>query len=189
MKKTKKKNFFIHHLSDVQTSDIGENTRVWQYCVILPGASIGSNCNICSHCFIENDVIIGNRVTVKFFTELCDGIEISDDVFIGPHVSFLNDITPHSQQYLDEFPRTIIKKGASIGGKVAILPNITIGEYSMVGAGSVVTKNVPAYQLWHGNPAKHRGYMTPKGEVIGLDLISKETRKTYKYEGNILREA
>jgi acetyltransferase-like isoleucine patch superfamily enzyme len=154
MKEVEKKDPFIHHLADVQTKNIGENTRVWQFCVILAGATIGSNCNICSHCFIENDVTIGDRVTVKFFTELCDGIEISDDVFIGPHVSFLNDKNPRSQHYIDEYPRTIVKKGASIGGKAVILPNVTIGENAMIGAGSVVTKNVPAGELWLGNPAK-----------------------------------
>ena len=154
MEKTEKTNLFIHHLADVQTSNIGENTRIWQFCVILPGAVIGSSCNICSHSFIENDVTIGNRVTVKFFTELCDGVTICDDVFIGPHVSFLNDKTPRSQKYLDEYPRTLVKKGASIGGKVVILPNVTIGENSMIGAGSVVTKNIPDGELWLGNPAK-----------------------------------
>jgi acetyltransferase-like isoleucine patch superfamily enzyme len=154
MKEAEKKDLFIHHLSDVQSTNIGKNTRVWQFCVILPGATIGSNCNICSHGFIENDVTIGNRVTVKSFTEICDGIEICDNVFIGPHVSFLNDKTPRSQQYIDTYPRTIVKKGASIGGKVVILPNITIGENAMIGAGSVVTKNIPDSELWLGNPAR-----------------------------------
>lgn len=154
MGEIERKDIFIHDLSDVQTTKIGEKTRIWQFCVILSDATIGSNCNICSHCFIENDVVIGNNVTVKFFTELCDGIEICDDVFIGPHVSFLNDKTPRSQQYIDEYPRTIVKKGASIGGKVVILPNITIGENAMIGAGSVVTKDIPDNELWMGNPAK-----------------------------------
>lgn len=146
--------YFVHELSDVQTKKIGEHTRIWQYCVILPEATIGANCNICSHCFIENEVIIGDRVTVKFFTELCDGVTVEDDVFIGPHVSFLNDTKPRSQQHLNEYPKIVIQKGASIGGKVTLLPGITVGEKAMVGAGSVVTKNVPPGELWVGNPAR-----------------------------------
>lgn len=133
----------IHPLSDVQSKNIGENTNVWQFCVILPGAIIGDNCNICSHCFIENDVKIGNNVTIKCGVQIWDGIAIEDNVFIGPNVTFCNDLYPRSKQYPVEFAKTIIRKGASIGAGAVILPGIIIGENSIIGAGSVITKDVP----------------------------------------------
>jgi UDP-2-acetamido-3-amino-2,3-dideoxy-glucuronate N-acetyltransferase len=145
---------FIHNLSDVQTKDIGQNTRIWQYCVILPNAQIGENCNICSHVFIENGVKIGDNVTIKCGVQLWDGIIIEDNVFIGPNVTFCNDKYPKSKQYPEKFLKTIIKKRASIGSNATILPGITIGENSIVGAGSVVTKDVPADTIVVGNPAK-----------------------------------
>ena len=144
----------IHKLSDVQTKSVGVNTTIWQYAVILPGAQIGNNCNICAHTFIENDVIIGDSVTIKSGVFIWDGIIIEDEVFIGPCVAFTNDKNPRSNQYPEEFLRTIIKKGASIGANATILPGIEIGEGAMVGAGSVVTKNVAPYTVVVGNPAK-----------------------------------
>lgn len=144
----------IHPLSDVQSKNIGEGTTVWQFSVILEGAKLGKDCNICSHVFIENDVTIGNRVTVKQGVQIWDGIKIGDDVFIGPNATFTNDIRPRSKQYPEKFLRTIIKKGASIGANATILPGITIGEGAMIGAGSVVTKDIPANATWVGNPAR-----------------------------------
>jgi len=143
----------IHKLSDVQSQKIGKNTNIWQFCVVLSGAEIGNNCNVCSLCFIENDVKIGNNVTIKNGVYLWDGIEIEDDVFIGPNVTFTNDKYPRSKQYPKEFQKTRIKKGVSIGANATILGGITIGEKAMIGAGSVVTKNVPTGELWFGNPA------------------------------------
>ncbi|MDL0096175.1 acyltransferase [Campylobacter vicugnae] len=133
----------IHNLSDVQSQNIGNNTNIWQFCVVLPGAIIGDNCNICSHCFIENDVKIGNNVTIKCGVQIWDGITIEDNVFIGPNVTFCNDLYPRSKKYPKEFAKTIIHKGASIGAGAVILPGITIGENAMIAAGSVITKNVP----------------------------------------------
>jgi UDP-2-acetamido-3-amino-2,3-dideoxy-glucuronate N-acetyltransferase len=144
----------IHPLSDVQTKKIGQNTRVWQYAVILPGAVIGDNCNINCHTFIENDVTIGNNVTVKSGVFLWDGVVVEDEVFIGPNVTFVNDKFPRSKQYPESFQKTVIKKGASLGANATILGGITIGENAMIGAGSVVTKDVPANTLWVGNPAR-----------------------------------
>ena len=143
----------IHPLSDVQSKKIGEGTRVWQYVVILGNAVIGDDCNICSHCFIENDVVIGNRVTVKCGVQIWDGITIEDDVFVGPNVTFTNDKFPRSRQY-KEPARTVVKKGASIGANATILCGITVGEDSMVAAGAVVTKDVPPQTIIVGNPAK-----------------------------------
>ncbi len=148
---------FIHKKADVQTDSIGEDTRVWQYSIVLKGAKIGSNCNINAHCFIENDVVVGNNVTVKCGVQLWDGIAIEDDVFIGPNVTFTNDKYPRSKVYPEKFVRTTIKRRASIGANATILCGITIGENAMIGAGSVVTKDVPAGELWYGNPAKKHG--------------------------------
>lgn len=138
----------IHPLSDVQSKNIGKDTNIWQYCVVLPKAKIGKNCNICSHCFIENDVEIGDNVTIKNGVSVYDGITIEDNVFIGPNVAFCNDKYPKSKQYPESFLKTIIKKGASIGANATILPGVTIGENAMVGAGSIVTKDVEQNRIF-----------------------------------------
>lgn len=143
----------IHRLADIQSNNIGKDTRVWQYVVILEKASIGDGCNICSHCFVENDVVIGNNVTIKCGVQIWDGITIKDDVFIGPNVTFTNDKFPRSQQHKEPL-RTLVEKGASIGANATILGGITIGENAMVAAGAVVTKDVAANTLVVGNPAK-----------------------------------
>jgi acetyltransferase-like isoleucine patch superfamily enzyme len=151
----------IHPLSDVQSSNIPESTRVWQYVVILRNAFIGENCNICSHSFIENDVKIGDNVTVKCGVYLWDGITIEDNVQIGPNVTFTNDKYPRAKQPF-ELQRTLIKNNASIGAASVILGGVTIGENALIGAGSVVTKDVPANELWVGNPAKFVRKMSTK---------------------------
>jgi len=144
----------IHPLADVQSTNIGEDTIVWQFCVILKGAKIGNNCNINCQVFIENDVIIGNNVTIKPGVQLWDGITIEDNVFIGPNATFTNDLKPRSKHHPENFLKTIVKKGASIGANATILPGLTIGEDAMIGAGSVVLKDVPPNTVWAGNPAK-----------------------------------
>lgn len=143
----------IHSTSDVQSLNIGKNTTVWQYSVILKGAVIGDHCNINFNVFIENDVIIGDNVTVKSGVCLWDGIVIEDNVQIGPNVTFTNDKYPRAKQPF-ELQKTIIKKNASIGAASTVLGGITIGENSMIGAGSIVTKDVPEFELWLGQPAK-----------------------------------
>lgn len=143
----------IHPLADVQANNIGEGTTVWQFSVILKNAVVGANCNINCHTFIENDVVIGDRVTVKAGVYLWDGTRIGDDVFIGPNVTFVNDKYPRSKKYPDHFQQIKIGKGASIGANATILGGIEIGENAMIGAGSVVTKNVGANELVYGNPA------------------------------------
>ena len=143
----------IHCSSDVQSLNIGENTTIWQYCVILKGAVIGDHCNINFNVFIENDVIIGDNVTVKSGVCLWDGIVIEDNVQIGPNVTFTNDKYPRAKQPF-ELQKTIIRKNASIGAASTVLGGITIGENSMIGAGSIVTKDVPEFELWLGQPAK-----------------------------------
>lgn len=148
----------IHALSDVQSKNIGEGTRVWQYSVILDGATIGKDCNVCAHTFIESDVVIGNDVTIKCGVFIWDGITIEDNVFIGPNVTFTNDKMPRSKSYPESFSKTLIKTGASIGANATILPGIVLGQNCMVGAGSVVTKNVPENAVVVGNPAKIMRY-------------------------------
>lgn len=143
----------IHRLSDCQ-AQIPASTNIWQFCVILPNAKIGENCNICSHCFIENEVVIGNNVTVKCGVQIWDGITLEDDVMIGANVTFTNDRYPRSHNKDWKLSPTRVCKGATIGAGATILPGLTIGERAMIGAGSVVTKNVPAGEIWLGNPAR-----------------------------------
>lgn len=138
----------VHKLSDVQSKNIGQDTKIWQFCVVLEKAVIGKNCNICAHVLIENDVIIGDNVTVKSGVQLWDGLRIEDNVFIGPNVTFTNDLYPRSKKYPEKFLNTVIKKGASIGANATIIPGITIGENAMIAAGSIVTKDVPANTLY-----------------------------------------
>lgn len=149
---------FVHSLADVQSAHIGGGTRIWQFVVVLPGAQIGRDCNICSHCFIENDVVVGDRVTIKNGVQLWDGLRVCDDVFIGPNVAFTNDKFPRSKQHLDQAVVTEIERGASIGAGATILPGIKIGRHAMVGAGAVVTRSVPPNAIVVGNPARIVGY-------------------------------
>jgi len=144
----------IHAFADVSSTNIGFGSRVWQYVVILKGARIGIDCNICSHVLIENDVVVGDRVTIKSGVQLWDGLRIEDDVFVGPNVTFTNDHFPRSKKYPEQFSITTIKRGASIGAGAVILPGLTIGEFAMIGAGSVVTKSVPMGAVVMGNPAR-----------------------------------
>jgi acetyltransferase-like isoleucine patch superfamily enzyme/dTDP-4-dehydrorhamnose 3,5-epimerase-like enzyme len=152
--------YFKHELAIVETEKIGNNTKIWAFAHILPGATIGEECNICDHVFIENDVVIGDRVTIKCGVQLWDGLRIDDDVFVGPNATFTNDLFPRSKQYPKDFPKTVIQKGASIGANATILAGSTVGQNSMVGAGAVVTKTVPPNAIVIGNPARITGYVS-----------------------------
>ena len=134
----------IHKLADVQSMRIGKTTSIWQFCVVLPGAIIGEGCNICANCFIENDVVVGDRVTVKCGVQLWDGMRMGDDVFIGPNATFCNDRHPKSKNTRFRLEGITIKRGASVGANATILPGVTIGEEAVIGAGAIVTKDVPA---------------------------------------------
>jgi len=155
----------IHPLADVQTTKIGAGTNVWQFVVVLPEASIGEDCNICSHCFIENDVVIGNRVTIKNGVQIWDGLSVGDDVFIGPNVTFTNDRQPRSKVHPSEFLKTHVEDGASIGANATVLPGLSIGRGAMIGAGSVVTRSIPPNAIAVGNPARVTGYIGTKSAV------------------------
>lgn len=176
----------IHKTADVQSQIIGANTSIWQFVVILEKATIGKNCNICSHVFIENDVIIGDNVTIKAGVQLWDGITIDKNVFIGPNVTFTNDLIPRSKVFPEKFAKTTIEEGASIGANATILAGNKIGKYSMIGAGTVVTKNVGPFELWIGNPGKHVGYVTKNAEILKLDLVSKKNKTKYEFRNNEL---
>lgn len=165
--------FYKHPLSDIQSENIGDNTRIWQFCVVLEKAVIGNNCNLNCNVFIENDVKIGNHVTIKSGVQIWDGIEIEDFVFIGPNATFTNDLSPRSKHYPENFDRTLIKRGASIGANATILARVVIGNYSLIGAGSVLTKSTQNFSLWVGNPARHVGYVSKEGIRINLDLKDK----------------
>ena len=159
----------IHSLSDVQTTDVGEGTSIWQFCVVLPRARIGSDCNVNAQCLIENDVVVGDRVTVKPGVQLWDGLRVEDDVFIGPNVTFTNDKYPRSRRPPSAFAQTWIRCGASIGANATVLCGVEIGAGAMIGAGSVVTRDVPPGELWVGNPARKHGF-APRAEEVASPL-------------------
>lgn len=167
----------IHSTAEVHTKNIGKGTSIWQYCVVLKDAEIGQNCNINFNVFIENDVIIGNYVTIKPGVQIWDGLRIEDYVFIGPNVTFTNDLVPRSKQYPEEFEKTYVLNGASIGANATILSGLSIGKYALIGAGSVITKNVPPYTIWYGNPAKQKGYITKDGNILNMKLLDKENNQ------------
>lgn len=151
-------NHFVHQNAICESTNIGSSTRIWAFAHVLPGAKIGSDCNICDHVFIENDVTLGDRVTVKCGVQIWDGVHLGNDVFIGPNVTFTNDPFPRSKQYPQQFLRTIVAERASIGANATILPGLTIGTNAMIGAGAVVTRSVPPNAIVVGNPAKIVGY-------------------------------
>lgn len=163
--------FFSHTNAVIETDQIGEGTRIWAFTHILPGARLGSDCNICDHVFIENDVVIGDRVTIKCGVQIWDGLRIEDDVFIGPNATFTNDLFPRSKQYPETFAKTVIHQGASIGANATILAGNSIGRNAMIGAGAVVTKNVPPNAIVVGNPARITGYVST--EPVQQNFIEK----------------
>lgn len=146
-------NHFIHPLSEVQSKDIGAGTRIWQFAVVLSGAKIGRGCNLCAHTFVENDVVLGDNVTLKCGVYLWDGLRVGNDVFIGPNVTFCNDKHPHSGCHDVKLLSTIIEDGVSIGANATILPGVRLGRGCMIGAGAVVVKDVKAGMTVVGNPA------------------------------------
>lgn len=170
-------NFSIHPLADVMSMDIGAGTRIWQFCVVFAGAKIGANCNVCAHVLIENDVVIGDNVTIKSGVQLWDGIRIENNAFIGPNVTFTNDLFPRSKVYPEKFWQTVVKAGASLGANASILPGVTIGENAMVGAGAVVTRSVPPNAIVVGNPARIIGYANTKSDEFTIEASVAAKRK------------
>ena len=147
-------NYFQHSAAIVESQTIGNGTRVWAFAHILPRAVVGDDCNICDHVFIENDVVVGDRVTVKCGVQLWDGVRLENDVFVGPNATFINDVFPRSKRYPEKFRQTVVREGASIGANATIMAGLTIGRNAMVGAGAVVTHDVPPNAIVSGNPAR-----------------------------------
>jgi acetyltransferase-like isoleucine patch superfamily enzyme len=158
--------YYKHDHALVETNDIGKDTRIWAFVHILKGVSVGSNCNICDHCFIEQGVTIGNNVTIKSGIYIWEGVQIEDDVFLGPNVVFTNDIRPRSKQYAAAYIKTFVKRGASIGANSTVLAGVTVGEYAMTGIGAVITRDVPSHALVYGNPAKQHGWVDELGNKL-----------------------
>lgn len=159
---------FVHDRALVETDVVGPGTRIWAFAHVMQGARIGEDCNICDHAFIEGDVVVGDRVTVKFGVHLCEGVRVDDDVFIGPHATFTNDRFPRSKAPF-ACAATTLKRGASIGASAVILPGVTIGERAMVGAGAVVTRDVPPATVVVGNPARVIRTLEPSEESVSFD--------------------
>ncbi|MGN7761967.1 acyltransferase [Paenibacillus sp. 22594] len=179
--------YFSHPQAIVESENIGANTRIWAFAHILPGAVLGENCNVNDHTFVENDVIIGSNVTVKSGVYIWDGVRIQDNVFIGPNVTFTNDLRPRSKQYPSIFLKTVLEEWVSIGANATIIAGNTIGKYAMVGAGSLVTKNIPNNTLWYGNPAKFKGYICNCGEKLSTQFSCLACGKQYSLkDGNII---
>jgi len=166
-------NYFVHAQALCESSNIGDGSRIWAFAHILPAARIGRDCNICDGVFIENDVILGDRVTVKCGVQLWDGVRVDDDAFIGPNATFCNDRFPRSQQRPPEFAQTRVERGASIGANATLLPGITVGAGAMVGAGAVVLRSVPPNAIVVGNPARIVGYTN--SEEVTLDKAGSAT--------------
>jgi len=158
-----------HPTALVASKAIGDGTRIWAFVNILAGARIGRDCNICDRCFIENDVVLGDRVTVKCGVSLYDGLTLEDDVFVGPDVTFANDPRPRSGRHLDRYPATRVREGASLGAGAILLPGVTVGRFAMVGAGALVTRDVPDYSLAYGSPARVHGHVGRCGSTLRFD--------------------
>ncbi|MGH8596788.1 MAG: acyltransferase, partial [Gammaproteobacteria bacterium] len=169
--------YFKHPTAIVESERIGAGTRIWAFVHILPGAEVGTDCNICDHVFIENNARMGDRVTIKSGVQLWNGVTLEDDVFVGANATFTNDNFPRSKQYPENFLRTVVREGASIGANATILANLTIGRRAMVGAGAVVTHDVPPYAIVTGNPARIVGYVDsprPKTPLAATGVRSAE---------------
>jgi UDP-2-acetamido-3-amino-2,3-dideoxy-glucuronate N-acetyltransferase len=164
---------FIHPQGICESDSVGRGTKVWAFAHVLPGAVIGADCNICDHVFIENDVVLGNRVTVKCGVQLWDGLRVGNDVFIGPNVTFTNDPFPKSKQRPVHFAKTTLEEGCSIGANATILPGISVGRNAMVGAGAVVTRSVPPNAIVHGNPARIQGYVSQGPKPVHVESSAK----------------
>lgn len=185
--------FSIHSTALVESDDVGSGTRVWAFVHVLKGAVIGRDCNIGDHCYIEGGVKIGDEVVIKNGVSLWTGVTIEDRTFIGPNVAFTNDLVPRAKVYRDEYDHTLVREGASIGANATLLSPLTIGRYALIGAGSVVTHDVPDFALVYGNPAQRHGWVCQCGKRLEFDDASPavarcECGRTYRKQGNTVKE-
>lgn len=164
--------YFVHERGLCESTSIGTGTRVWAFAHVLPGARLGSDVNVCDNVFIENDVVVGDRVTIKCGVQLWDGVRLADDVFVGPNVTFTNDRFPRSKMYPEAFPETVVQSGASLGANSTILPGVTVGRNALIGAGAVVTKDVPPNAIVVGNPGRIVGYAGVEAPRAAPALVS-----------------
>ncbi len=176
-------NYFVHPNALCESDAIGDGTRIWAFAHVLPGAKIGADCNICDGVFIEGDVIVGDRTTIKCGVQLWNGVRLANDVFVGPNATFTNDHFPRSKKYPEKFLETTVHSGASIGANATILPGITIGSGAMIGAGAVITRSVPANAIVVGNPARITGYVS--GHSIAADMLTTHNTDTINTESRI----
>jgi UDP-2-acetamido-3-amino-2,3-dideoxy-glucuronate N-acetyltransferase len=167
---------FKHPLSLVESDDVGAGTRVWAWAHVMKGARLGVDCNVGEHCFIESGAVLGDRVTVKNGVAVWEGVRAEDDVFLGPNAVLTNDLRPRSKVRHDRVGATLLKRGASVGANATILCGVTVGEFAMVGAGAVVTKDVPAYGLVMGNPARLAGHVCRCGARLKKDAMEADCR-------------
>jgi UDP-2-acetamido-3-amino-2,3-dideoxy-glucuronate N-acetyltransferase len=165
--------YFVHPQALVESDEIGEGTRVWAFAHVMKGAKVGAHCNICDHAFVESNVVIGDGVTIKNGVAIWDGVTLGDHVFVGPNAVFTNDLNPRAEvkKAHDQFVPTRVEEGASIGANATIVCGVTIGRYAFIGAGTVVIRDVPAYSLVVGNPARKLGYMCECGETLPESLV------------------
>jgi acetyltransferase-like isoleucine patch superfamily enzyme len=171
----------IHPTALVASRSIGDGTRIWAFVNILAGARVGRDCNICDRCFVENDVVLGDRVTVKCGVSLYDGLAVENDAFVGPDVVFANDPRPRSGKRLAAYPRTRIREGASLGAGSIVLPGVTVGRFAMVGAGALLTRDVPDFALVYGNPARVHGHVCRCGRTLRVEEARAECECGLRY--------
>ena len=183
--------YYVHPAAIVETDQVGAGTRIWAFAHVLPGARIGQDTNVCDHCFVENDVVIGDGVTVKSGVYIWDGVRIEDGVHVGPCVAFTNDLYPRSRNPDWECRTTVLREGCSVGANATVLPGVEIGRYALVGAGSVVTRDVPDFALVLGNPARRRGWVCVCGTRLDVrdDRATCRCGRAYRLDGTSLQPA
>src|SRR5437867_8013635 len=180
------KEYFVHPSALCESDKIGKNTRIWAFSHVLKDVVIGEDCNLCDYTFVETGAVIGNRVTIKNGISIWDGVTIEDDVFLGPNCVLTNDIYPRSKVHFAEYQKTLIKQGASIGANATILCGIIIGRYCLIGAGAVVTKDVPDFALMAGNPARFKNWISKTGERLVFNSDNSATdSKGNRYKLNV----
>jgi UDP-2-acetamido-3-amino-2,3-dideoxy-glucuronate N-acetyltransferase len=179
--------YFVHPHALVETERIGEGTRVWAFAHVMKDAVIGSHCNICDHAFVESNVVLGNGVTIKNGVAIWDGVSLGDHVFVGPNAVFTNDLNPRAEvkKSAAQFVSTEVQEGASIGANATIVCGTTVGRYAFIGAGTVVIRDVPAYAMMVGNPARQIGFMCECGEKLPRSLTCRCGKQFEPDEGGL----